>query len=85
MHPDGLLCGEVTADEACKCILMDCSAVGSRQMEREFEAAGAEDEDDLIGPAPPELAAELEGAGDDARAQEVVRVLRRAPPAHTTR
>lgn len=50
-----------------------------RQLEREFEEGGFEDADaDLIGPAPPELAAELEGAGDDARAQEVLRVLRRA-------
>ena len=29
-------------------------------------------------PPPPELVAELEGAGDDVKAQEVVRILRRA-------
>lgn len=35
-----------------------------------------EDLEDLIGPAPPELAGELESVGGDERSAEVVRVLR---------
>lgn len=35
-----------------------------------------EDYDELIGPAPPELLDEIEAAGDDDRAKEVVRILR---------
>lgn len=35
-----------------------------------------EEEDNLIGPAPPELIVELEAAGDDDRSLEVVRILR---------
>ena len=42
-------------------------------MAMEYEEGG---DGDLIGPAPPELVAEADDAGDDARAQEVVRILR---------
>lgn len=42
-------------------------------MALEFEEG---EDDDLIGPAPPELVAEADDAGDDVRAQEVVRILR---------
>eukprot|EP00873_Tetraselmis_striata_P017624 jgi/Tetstr1/437888/TSEL_002841.t1 len=35
-----------------------------------------EEEWDLIGPVPPEIMLDLEGAGDDARAMEVVRVIK---------
>ena len=45
-------------------------------MAREFEEG---EDDDLIGPAPPELVAEIDDAGDDVRAQEVVRILRCIP------
>lgn len=42
------------------------------QMDAEME----EEEDDLIGPAPPELVDELENAGSDDRSKEVIRILR---------
>ena len=35
-----------------------------------------DDYDELIGPAPPELLSEVEAAGDDDRAKEVVRIIR---------
>lgn len=35
-----------------------------------------EDYDELIGPAPPDLVDEIEAAGDDDRAKEVVRIIR---------
>lgn len=35
-----------------------------------------EEDDDLIGPAPPELVTELENAGSDDRSKEVIRILR---------
>lgn len=42
------------------------------QMEDELE----EEDDDLIGPAPPELVSEVENAGSDDRSKEVIRILR---------
>lgn len=35
-----------------------------------------DDYDELIGPAPPELLDEVEAAGDDDRAKEVVRIVK---------
>eukprot|EP00891_Asterochloris_glomerata_P008158 jgi/Astpho2/8158/Aster-03090 len=48
-------------------------SIGRRQMSWHEDE---EDLEDLIGPAPPELAGELESVGGDERSAEVVRVLR---------
>ncbi len=46
--------------------------VKAAQMDDELDG----EDDDLIGPAPPELVHELENAGSDDRSKEVIRILR---------
>ena len=52
-------------------LLSDCVHCDPVQMMDELE-----DYDELIGPAPPELLDEVEAAGDDDRAKEVIRIIR---------
>ena len=52
-------------------LLSDCVHCTPVQMMDEME-----DYDELIGPAPPDLVDEVEAAGDDDRAKEVVRIIR---------
>ena len=52
-------------------LLKDCVHYVPVQMMDEIE-----DYDELIGPAPPDLLDEIEAAGDDDRAKEVVRIIR---------
>lgn len=61
-------CRKLSVGRACGCI----RKIHAAQMEDELDG----EDDDLIGPAPPELVHELENAGSDERSKEVIRVLR---------
>ncbi|BDA44900.1 probable DnaJ homolog subfamily C member 5 at C-terminar half [Coccomyxa sp. Obi] len=52
--------------------LLAAAAEAKQAMEDELDG----EDDDLIGPAPPELVHELENAGSDDRSKEVIRILR---------
>lgn len=71
-------------DLACGCSEPSRVAIGPAAPPPELLAAAAqlpweedeEDVEDLIGPAPPEMAEELDGVGGDERVAEVARVIR---------
>ncbi len=71
-------------DLECACSEPSRVAIGPAAPPPELLAAAAqlsweedeEDVEDLIGPAPPEMAEELDGVGGDERVAEVARVIR---------
>ncbi len=54
--------------------------IATAQMEDELD----EEDDDLIGPAPPDLVHEVENAGSVDRSKEVIRILRYCLACRTT-
>jgi hypothetical protein len=72
------------SDLECACSEPSRVAIGPAAPPPELLAAAAhlsweedeEDVEDLIGPAPPEMAEELDGVGGDERVAEVARVIR---------
>ncbi|EIE21657.1 DnaJ-domain-containing protein [Coccomyxa subellipsoidea C-169] len=59
-------------------LFVNINLAKTSKMDDEME----EEDDDLIGPAPPELVTELENAGSDDRSKEVIRILRVLDDAH---